>query len=93
MPFEKSASLVRDENGLKELECEHFDLAAWSVRATIQRTRDDLAATFTCPFDIAVADMGEAQRHAEPFVAEQARDDGQRNAPQNGLNVMLITGE
>ena len=51
----------------------------------IQRPLDCQADALCRRLGLPVGDMGVAQRHARPFVAEQAGDDRQRDASQNGV--------
>ena len=51
----------------------------------IQRIRDGRTNAFRRCVSLAVSDMGIAQRHAWMLVAEQAGDDGQGDALQDGM--------
>ena len=52
---------------------------------TTQRLRNGRADALCRRLGLRVTDMGVAQRHARPLVTEQAGDDRQRNALQDGV--------
>ena len=71
------------------------DRSSWLASTAIQRPLDCQADALCRRLGLPVGDMGVAQRHARPFVAEQAGDDRQRDglAERRGSRTCGAGGE
>ena len=58
---------------------------------TLRQTVDVAPDPLRGRLDLTVADIGVAQRHSRLPVAQQARDDRERNAPQDCMRGVRLT--